>query len=685
MAVNGDKGDLDPICHIVTPIGMLGYGLDELATRASLASLVPTGVPTALILDSGSTDSGPSKLALGDMSCHRTAYVRDLSKLLMLVHDFGVPLVFSSAGGAGTDEHVDEMMAIIQEIASEKGNEHYDIRAIAIYSGIDKSTVLERLNAGEISGCGSCVPPLTEDDVTECRCVVAQMGPEPFLDAMRANPDFNVIVGGRAYDPSPYIAYAAHVSGASLDYDHDDEEQLLLRHRQVVGGFTHMGKIMECGGVCAVPKSQGAIATVYRNGTFDISPLDAKARCTPISVAAHTLYEKSRPDMLFGPGGYLDLNTADYEQLPDGRTVRAHGGTFHWTGETGAPYQVKLEAAKSVGFRTMYMGSIKDPILIRQLDSLLKRVKLYVAEQHKDAHGQWQLEFHIWGQTEHEPDNSAPVPEVFIIGEVLAPTQELSTSIAATARVATTHGSYAGQKATSGNFAFGIGGLMTIPCGPCAEFCIYHLMNIGEGEEGLRRETRDGDSKKPLFTSKKLAVGKKQTRSTKTSSQTTSDPASIKSKKEPSKAAKVDPNPETAHYLPRDVLGQVASVLRSKNAGPFEVTFDVMFGSEAEYGLIKESGVLTARTVARVLGVAEEEIVWCGFFDPARAFKVTIPRATIPTRVLQGGGSKRVIPSGSYMERDVHAAQQYLPLMYMKIPGDLLERLDAMREKWVAR
>jgi len=180
------------------------------------------------------------------------------------------------------------------------------------------------------------------------------MGPEPFLDAMRANPDFNVMIGGRAYDPSPYVAYAAHISGVPLDDWSSDEL------RRQVGGFTHMGKIMECGGVCAIPKSQGAIATVYRNGTFEISPLDSKARCTSISVAAHTLYEKSRPDILHGPGGYLDLNTANYEQLPDGRTVRVHGGTFHWTRETGSPYQVKLEAAKTVGYRTMYMGSIKD-------------------------------------------------------------------------------------------------------------------------------------------------------------------------------------------------------------------------------------------------------------------------------------------------------------------------------------
>ena len=110
-----------PICHIVTPIGMLGYGFDETLTSAALARLVATNVPTAIILDSGSTDSGPEKLALGNTSLPREAYLRDISRLLKLVDNFRVPLIFSSAGGDGSDEHVREMLEVIEEIA---GNTH---------------------------------------------------------------------------------------------------------------------------------------------------------------------------------------------------------------------------------------------------------------------------------------------------------------------------------------------------------------------------------------------------------------------------------------------------------------------------------------------------------------------------------------------------------------------------------
>lgn len=109
-----------PICHIVTPVGCMGYGFDEALVADELRQLVPSGIPVAIILDAGSTDSGPEKLALGTMTCPRSAYVKDLSKLLRLVHEFRVPLVFSSAGGDGSDEHVQLMGEIMAEICAQK-------------------------------------------------------------------------------------------------------------------------------------------------------------------------------------------------------------------------------------------------------------------------------------------------------------------------------------------------------------------------------------------------------------------------------------------------------------------------------------------------------------------------------------------------------------------------------------
>jgi hypothetical protein len=57
------------------------------------------------------------------MTSPRTSYTRDLRKLVRLAWWFKVPLVFSSAGGDGSDEHVDELVEVLKEICDEEGNE----------------------------------------------------------------------------------------------------------------------------------------------------------------------------------------------------------------------------------------------------------------------------------------------------------------------------------------------------------------------------------------------------------------------------------------------------------------------------------------------------------------------------------------------------------------------------------
>lgn len=171
---------------------------------------------------------------------------------------------------------------------------------------------------------------------------------------MEATPNFDVIIGGRAYDPAPYVAFSMYQ--LKRQYPDLSPEQLELRQ----GGFLHMGKIMECGGQCSTPKSHGAVASVYENGVFDVRPIAPDSRCTPLSVAAHSLYENTRPDILRGPGGALHLDQATYEQLDDNRTVRVQGAQFQSSISNGQPYQLKLEAARVLGYRSIVLGSVRD-------------------------------------------------------------------------------------------------------------------------------------------------------------------------------------------------------------------------------------------------------------------------------------------------------------------------------------
>lgn len=323
----------------------------------------------------------------------------------------------------------------------------YHFKTISIYSGISKQTVMSRLKEGRVTGCGPCVPPLSEEDIKSSHRIVAQVGPEPFIDVMDENPDFDVIIAGRAYDPAPYVAYS--VFQLKRQFPGLGPNEI----KQRMGGFLHMGKIMECGGLCSTPKSMSAASAIYEDGTFDVWPLEPTSRCTPISVAAHALYENTRPDILRGPGGCLYLDQSRYEQLEDGKTVRVSGSCFRTSKEDGKPYQWKLEAARAIGQRTMFLGTIRDgmvltcllcfkliikltailEILIEQIDPMLARVKQYVKLHHLDIQEKWELEFHVYGNRLV----MASVPaEIFIVAETLAPTQELATSIASKARIA---------------------------------------------------------------------------------------------------------------------------------------------------------------------------------------------------------------------------------------------------------
>jgi hypothetical protein len=185
--------------RILTPIGMLGQGFSEQIFWEAME----TGVD-AIVLDSGSTDSGPGRLALGSTSVPRTGYERDLAHLVKACHIYRVPILIGSAGGDGENKHVDMLVDIISKLISDNG--YRSMNVISIYAEISKDLVRNKLDSGLISPCGAGVPPLLETDIESSTRVVAQMGHEPYMKAMLENPDFDIIVGGRAYDPAPYAA-----------------------------------------------------------------------------------------------------------------------------------------------------------------------------------------------------------------------------------------------------------------------------------------------------------------------------------------------------------------------------------------------------------------------------------------------------------------------------------------------
>jgi hypothetical protein len=101
-------------------------------------------------------------------------------------------------------------------------------------------------------------------------------------------------------------------------------------------------------------------------------------------------------------------------------------------------------------------------------------------------------------------------------------------------------------------------------------------------------------------------------------------------------------------------LIELAKVVRSKNAGPFELTFDIMFDDAAKYERVKKSGVINAHRIARIYGVRMDEVLVCRAYDPAVAFKITI---------------RRPVGSGDVTDRDVYGCQQHVPLTTIEVPA----------------
>lgn len=102
-------------------------------------------------------------------------------------------------------------------------------------------------------------------------------------------------------------------------------------------------------------------------------------------------------------------------------------------------------------------------------------------------------------------------------------------------------------------------------------------------------------------------------------------------------------------------LKDVAKIIRSKNAGPFEVTLDVIFKNSEDYKMIKAKEILSKELIAELYKLPVEDIIALVYFDAANAIKVTIPRPRA---------------QGSIGETDMHAAQQHAPLMDLMVPWE---------------
>ena len=96
------------------------------------------------------------------------------------------------------------------------------------------------------------------------------------------------------------------------------------------------------------------------------------------------------------------------------------------------------------------------------------------------------------------------------------------------------------------------------------------------------------------------------------------------------------------------ILKDIASVIRSKNAGPYELTLDIILKERKMFDKLKAAGIINAEVIARLYKIPVEDVLSIVYFPNALAIKATIVRP---------------LASGNMGERDVYGAQQHAPLV----------------------
>jgi hypothetical protein len=99
-------------------------------------------------------------------------------------------------------------------------------------------------------------------------------------------------------------------------------------------------------------------------------------------------------------------------------------------------------------------------------------------------------------------------------------------------------------------------------------------------------------------------------------------------------------------------IGKLAKVVRSKNAGPFQLTIDLLFPDRDAFDRVVRSGALTREVVADAYGVDLDRVEGVYFWEAALAVKVTL---------------KREVSAGAPGDHDCYGAQQHAPLLPLMI------------------
>jgi hypothetical protein len=677
------------IYRVVSACGALGYGYPKESMSEALKGRID-----AIISDGGSMDAGPYYLGTGTEYFEREAVKVDFRHMVEAGQKTGSPVILGSSGMAGANRNVDLMLAIAKEVFAELNVQNAKVAVIG--AELDPEIVIQEFHAGALRPTG-IGPDLSEQALRES-VIVGQMGVHPLITALESGAQY--ILAGRSCDVA---LFASDMIRRGID----------------AGLAYHVGHVLECGALACDPGSPSdcLVAEIYDDGSALFIAPKPDRRCTPYSIAAHSLYEESHPQLQFYPEGILVMEKTEFF-AKDGRTAGIRNSQFVRSTKPW-PWSIKLEGSRRLGARKVSLIYINPADLPKVPSDVL-----------------------LYGRNGVQ---ARPVEgderELGIVIDTTAKTQQAAELLASLLTHYLIHYGYPGRKATAGNIGYPLSPNLVsfrrqdgtfgaiVPSGtrdpiffenyPRIKAAVIKLIEdeFPDALENASYKIVDADASNPailLRTADRdpLALSKRH------ADEIARITALVKPKEESLfnldaadayewslyhllqnesvikdlmfpityYYANGDNWTETGKERPRyfdigivnyrgDVddrtlsliadtpirgtlhgssrLLDMAVVIRSKNAGINRLTFDIVFTSNVNYHAALRSNVFYKDNVAKILGVPPGCVVGSFFIDSCNAIKVSIDRPNI---------------SASVDERDVFGAQQQSAIEKLLIP-----------------
>mgnify|MGYP001278455727 CR=1 FL=1 len=677
------------IYRVVSACGALGYGYPKESLDEALKGRID-----AIVSDAGSMDAGPYYLGTGTEYFERDAVKTDFRHMAEAGWKLGVPVILGSCGMAGGDRNVDYMLDVAKEVFAELGIANAKVAVIG--AELDPEVVIRELKAGALRSTG-VGPKLSEEALREST-IVGQMGIHPLITALESGAQF--IFAGRSCD---IALFASDMIRRGIDE----------------GLAYHVGHVLECGALACDPGSPSdcLVAEIYDDNSAVFVAPNPNRRCTPYSIAAHSLYEESHPQLQFYPEGILVMEKTDFFATGP-RTTGIRGSRFVRSGKPW-PWSIKLEGARRLGKRKVSLIHIAAADLAKVPADVL-------------AYGRNGVQ-------------AMPVPqgqrELGIIIETTAKNEEDAVFLGSLLTHYLIHYGYPGRKATAGNIAYPLSPNLVsfkrpdgtfgaiVPSGTRDPVFFANYATIkaavialieNEFPEALKNASYkviDADATAPAILVRTIdrdpaalesrhaaevaritnlvtpaagsligldapdayewslyhliqneaviketmfpisyydATGASWTK-TGTARPVYADigETGYKGSLDDRALSLIHDVPLSGPEVGSHRLLDMAVVIRSKDAGINRLTFDVIFNSGENYEIALNSNVFTAANVAPLLGLPANRVVGTFFVDTCNAIKISIDRPNI---------------SASPDERDVFGAQQQSVIENLSVP-----------------